>query len=388
MPETMIASLLGSADASSILIGAPKSFHFLNALEQSGAISLAIAFGHLTGWNLVKACLQKSAATSVRVLLGQHFFETEPILLNELRALSKLSTSPKFEVKLASADSIFHPKVWILDRVPSSVAIVGSGNLSKGGLAGNVECGLYTEDSESIKALRTWFEEHWRDASGRDQTFEAYSARFAEFEPMRKTIRAKFDHALHEQVDAEVAWRRKDALSKAHEFWASPTGQHEIATHDQAITRMRTVLKYPALELTAASWSKFLEIEEFGKINPAHREKTIAELPALQSALRKFTADQSQVETALKEMQEITGIGRNLATKFLAMIAPGDFIVLNGPVEHALQIFHCPIEPGPDISGKGYRQFLKELAPFIEASVDLGLQPASALDTFFYAYGK
>jgi phosphatidylserine/phosphatidylglycerophosphate/cardiolipin synthase-like enzyme len=156
--------------------------------------------------------------------LGRAFFQTEPNLLLELRKLEEGSSKPLFHVKLASAFTTFHPKVWIIHG-STPAAIVGSGNLTGGGLVGNVECGIYTSTADDVAALQQWFEEQWKSAPPLEEAYEKYIKSYHKIQPFLKPIRAMIDDATHEQAGGEARWRRNDAPSKAKRFWTSGSRQ-------------------------------------------------------------------------------------------------------------------------------------------------------------------
>ncbi len=372
-------------DDRSVLVGAPPDFDLLSSLRNATAVRIAMAFGHMSGWSKVEDALTQSKARSVTVLLGRAFFRTEPKVLLKLRTLEKEHSQPRFEVKLASVIATFHPKVWIINHEHSLIAIVGSGNLSGGGLLGNVECGIYTDNPEHVSALEQWFGLQWSLAATLEKTYEDYIGKYQKIEASRRAVEAMISAAADEQIDEEVRWRRRGALARAKEYWASEEGKKEVSDRDAAITRMRSVLDYPLFNFSARDWYEFLGILELGHIRLGHWKKTIAALPRLQEVLRAV-ADAGDVERALEELQEVAGIGRNVATKLLAMSMPDKCVVINNPVEHALRAFGYSIESGSNISGKGYLQIMRELRPFIEECEGIGLQPAEALDAFFYAH--
>src|ERR1035437_4138052 len=142
-----------SSARESALVGAPPDFDFLARLRKAVSIRAAIAFGHMSGWEEIDAVLNDSTAQNVHLLLGRSFFQTEPDLLDLLCARQEKSTPPHFEVKLAPATPMFHPKVWVIEHKGSADAIVGSANLSFGGFAANTECSGYFSDPEVIESL-------------------------------------------------------------------------------------------------------------------------------------------------------------------------------------------------------------------------------------------
>jgi HKD family nuclease len=180
--------LAGGTDLGSVLVGAPPDFDLLSSLRTSTTIRLAIAFGHMSGWELLREAFTRSTAHSVQVLFGQAFCQTEPKVLLEFINLAKRCRGRRFEVRLASDRSIFHPKVWIIEQKEMAAAIVGSGNLSGGGLRDNVECGIYTDNSGQVAALREWFETHWGAAPSFEETYKRYAERRRKVEPFLRQI--------------------------------------------------------------------------------------------------------------------------------------------------------------------------------------------------------
>jgi len=171
MAELSLAPILesGASDRSAV-IGAPDGFDFLASLQNAQVVRVAVAFGHKSGWTQVEHALRHSTASRVEVLLGQAFFRTEPELIVTLIGLQKQRAAPVFEVRLASVISTFHPKVWIVEGVDTSFGIVGSGNLSRGGLLSNVECSLYTSRSAGIARTTRYRAESRDQAPGRLQS--------------------------------------------------------------------------------------------------------------------------------------------------------------------------------------------------------------------------
>ncbi len=114
-------------------------------------------------------------------------------------------------MKLASAATTFHPKVWIIDGLLPA-AIVGSGNLTGGGLVKNAECGLYTIAADRVAGLRQWFDEHWKAAPPLEETYEKYIKSHEKVQAQIKTARAIIDDETRVLSDGEMKWRRNDAL--------------------------------------------------------------------------------------------------------------------------------------------------------------------------------
>jgi hypothetical protein len=387
MPDLALIPFLekGTADRS-VIVGAPPEFNLFAVLKTATDIRIAMAFGHMSGWSEIENAVEHSSAQLVRVLLGQSFFQTEPQVLLRLKDLQQSSRSPRFEVKLASVVATFHPKVWIIGHSKTPVCVVGSGNLSRGGLCSNVECGIFTGNHDQISTLRDWFDGLWTLTLPLDRTLDEYLRKYHKIDAARKPVEALIDAAINDQVDNEATWRRRRAIDLATEYWRSAEGIKAVKQREIGIAQMRKSLNYPSLKFDAAGWSEFLRIPELGRIRLGHERQTVAELSKLKSVLQRVVQQLTPVESSVELLQTITGIGRNLATKLLAMCQPEKFVVVNEPVESALRGFGYQVESGPGITGKAYKQFLQDLTNFIDECDAVGLKAAPALDAFFYAY--
>jgi len=384
---TLFQALLPSGSAHrSILVGAPENLDLLAHIRNASAICLATAFGHMSGLNEIFQALTQSKAQSVRVLLGQAFYRTEPNLLLELKKLHDNAALGTLDVHLASTVAIFHPKVWILQQQKHGIAIVGSSNLSGPGLLANIECAMYTDHATTITALQSWFDEQWANGTADSKDFDNYIKKYYEFAAARKLVDNKIIDAHREQALKEAAWRKKQALGIARDYWQSPGGKDAVRDRDTAVNKMRALLGYPAYEFSGSAWTEFLHIPELGRIRFGHQDKTIHALAQLQQLLRQFTTQALPIARAIDDLQEVPGIGPNLATKLVAMDTPTKCVVVNGPVERALSAFGYLLKTKPTLVGKEYVALLRELTSFIEEADSLGLQPATALDAFFYAY--
>lgn len=97
----------------------------------------------------------------LRVLAGGDFAQTEP---DALRFFLELGGS--CEVRLVSSSGVqgFHPKCYLFHADDSAVLIVGSSNLTSGGLASNIELNLRVEapaSDEAIVAVQRIFDSLW-----------------------------------------------------------------------------------------------------------------------------------------------------------------------------------------------------------------------------------
>ena len=72
MTDPTLSPFLESGNVDrAVLIGAPDDFDFTAGLENASSIRLAVAFGHMSGWNEVSASVTTSAAARIQVLLDR-----------------------------------------------------------------------------------------------------------------------------------------------------------------------------------------------------------------------------------------------------------------------------------------------------------------------------
>ena len=92
-----------------------------------------------------------------RIAVGLSMFVTKP---DFLRKLFQLSRKTDLELFLSDVgNQIFHPKIYAFENANSSVVVVGSANLTNGGLTKNYEASTIIDDSQLIASVSEWFDE-------------------------------------------------------------------------------------------------------------------------------------------------------------------------------------------------------------------------------------
>jgi HKD family nuclease len=373
----------GAVDLS-VVAGVSEGFDLRELLKGAKTVRIAAAFGSLKGWEKVEDHLKSSSAETVQVLLGQAFYQTDPRLLFRLRGLQGTSQGPKFGLMIAPMAPVFHPKVWIIDSQDKSVCVVGSGNLTAGGLLDNVECGLLTNVAAEVDALRSWFDGHWKAAPELSKTLDAYVAKHQELSRHRRATDLRIADAMKQQAQREAQWQKRDAINRAAEYWRGLDGLAAVKAQDRALERMQGLLHFKSWDFSPAEFSEFLRISALGHILLFHEALLLAELPAIKNRLGSLDNRALRTADHLDALQRIPGVGPNLATKLLAVYDPERFIVVNEPVKTALRSFGFKM--AADLDGKGYELFLREVRDFVEEAESQGLRPAAALDAFFFEY--
>ncbi len=115
----------------------------LEAMEQSSDLRLGVAFASRQGVEMIAddVTARLETGASVEFLVGLDMLWTEPQALELLNGLAR--THPKnaflYCYVPSPRGSIFHPKLYLMRNQDSATAIVGSSNLTRGGLKANVE---------------------------------------------------------------------------------------------------------------------------------------------------------------------------------------------------------------------------------------------------------
>jgi HKD family nuclease len=133
--------------------GTPMSDRLNADLESTSRLSIAVAYAKQSALSAVNLTEWVGPGRDLRLLAGTDFALTELDLLKRLEARQAGSC----RVFHSQKGSNFHPKLYVLDKPDSRVIYVGSSNLTRGGLKGNVEANVRIEAEhgapESVEAL-------------------------------------------------------------------------------------------------------------------------------------------------------------------------------------------------------------------------------------------
>jgi len=121
------------------------------AIIQSKDIKIAVAFLSMRGINLIynsiDSAMRKGA--SLEFLAGLDMQATEPAALRFLHNLSKNNNKLSLYCYASlEPSSIYHPKIYLLKNSDGTkvISVIGSSNLTEGGLKKNIEVNLVIED--------------------------------------------------------------------------------------------------------------------------------------------------------------------------------------------------------------------------------------------------
>jgi HKD family nuclease len=114
-------------------------------IAEAEEAKIAVAFVSRQGLSLIKPALDAAVLTGARVefLVGLDMQGTEPDALREMLVLSRSNAAFSLYCYASlSPSTIYHPKMYLLNKGGDATAIIGSSNLTRGGLKGNIEANV------------------------------------------------------------------------------------------------------------------------------------------------------------------------------------------------------------------------------------------------------
>lgn len=177
------------------------------------AVRAAVAF--VKGSGLAAAPELERAMTrgaEIRLLAGVDF------QLTDLDALDRFDRPPSaarvYVTAQPSERSAFHPKLYYLESGDVATAIVGSSNLTGGGLVGNVEANIYVKgnrEDHALAAIRGFHDRLWESPSAVPLTSD-----FRQTYHSLQDCRHAIELALRSDADYEKAHRAlRSAVAEA-----------------------------------------------------------------------------------------------------------------------------------------------------------------------------
>jgi hypothetical protein len=382
-------SILG--EGTSVVAGAPPGFDLNRQLRDAARVRVATAFAHKSGWKLIRDNLLKGK-TTLDLLTGLHFCQTEPAVLKEWLKLAQSRTNTRAFLA-ASNGPMFHPKVLIVEGVLSKFALVGSGNLSAGGLGDNVECWLYSDDVGVVRQVTAWFDTQLADPLKaqplRAPAIATYLPKYQKAQKFKTHVRRlqrEAEDAIVEEHEATMH-RWKQAVQEAHRYFRTKKFRHDWSQRVTAIPAMRRALAYPSFEFGVSGWKAFYDILAFGHLIEINRDSTFYNHAAkLRAAFRHLVDEAIDIEDRLNDVLErggsyrIPGVNLNIVTKVLLVHAPSRWPVFNGAVKKALRHFDY-VPPRGASPGRKYLAYAELMERFRTES---GAKKLAHLDTFFF----
>ena len=209
---------------------------------------------------IVSAWMSDSGALRALIDRGNRRCEVQAIIGTygeATHAPSLRSLAHEFGVqeslRIAETNGLFHPKLLLFHRRNGIVAWIGSANFTHGGLEGNEELVLETDDSNAVKEMGEWFGRQWTALKGQDslKALEEYETKWAEAQKTRKD-RSAFDILVHGKLptvkprptlsEATIHMRPKARETNGKLTGVIEYGEGDTADYDGAADGLRQLL--------------------------------------------------------------------------------------------------------------------------------------------------
>lgn len=204
-------------------VGGPKKVienKIKEFFKDSDKISIAVAFLESSGVATIRQSIEetKKNKASISIITGLDFGITAPEALQELRNLD-------VECNIIRNEN-FHPKLYIFERGNEATVIIGSSNLSKGGLSTNYEANLILSGNISESPINEVFEYfsylYSKSALLDDKIIELYSKRKNLSDEIKNSVNKderlqKVTDELKEYLNQKVSFAEVDLTKSEHE---------------------------------------------------------------------------------------------------------------------------------------------------------------------------
>lgn len=371
-------------------------------LKQAERLECLVAFAKESGLNGLLKPLRKALERGMeaRFAIGLDFYLTEPAVLRKLLALADKHALGLY---LSNASDTFHPKVYAFQNGKRCSVIVGSANLTHGGLCGNYEASALVDDASG--ALMASVTRHFNALVDEETLVPATKARIDAYER---------EYLIHDTC-RKVAKKRaqKASRSEGPDFTIladllelMKSDDSEYGFDEQKVVRQRNLrlAKRRLVELAAlrsnvrrdfpSRYDALIGLFHSGGL---HRGKSrIANHPeqfvaaAADILGRRNLSPASAFAILHEHFGDITGAGINLLTEILHALDNKRFAVMNQNAVSGLAlagIRDYPLHPTKqNVSADSYARYC-EHADAVRRSLDL--DDFTELDALFnYAYWR
>jgi len=354
-------------------------------IKTADKIDICVAFLKESGIGMIINELEKAvkAGTKVNVFCGIDFYSTEPAALKTLLSLFKPNKNSKLYVYNSRSGEVFHPKIYVFSRREKANVIVGSANMTLGGMKNNVEVSLLYETniaSADYKQVQKYLEtiEASEFTKEVDTLFiSQYAAKFKVY----KKAKEKYENEVRQQVE-EIKIMDIDA-PRLKEFVVDYQTNRDLQSKFKARKADYDLAKGvldDICDTTIRNKEEFLAL--YGRIvgqpgehlwasGSIFRHKNmVAEnfklVIKMIKIMRKNIAKSPEYLFSLgqKYSQKIKGLGPNVITEILNTYNVNKFAILNNNPLSVLKLFGSELPPTPAFTPQIYAEYSAQLIDF------------------------
>lgn len=233
------------------LINANQLLPFIKAKsEQARQARVAVAFARRSGLNLLEKQIESTLNKGAKwdFLVGLDFAQTEGIVLQQLLSWSN-QYKDRFSFACYSDPAIdrtpmFHPKVYLFHSRTKATGVVGSSNLTGGGLGRNIEANVALIGSRS-EIEETGLPAFFASLKFQQSCFTPDTAYIERYESIRKRVasasrkvlarpstKKEVEHLRKAEVPLVIKPRDPATLTGWQKLVYKALPESEFSTHD------------------------------------------------------------------------------------------------------------------------------------------------------------
>lgn len=320
-------------------------------LSSASEIFICTAFLKVPGLTLIRESLEAALhrGATATVLVGLDFFITDP---KALRELFDLMGNKKYQKRAhllicAQSNETFHPKLYFWRNGKDTNIVIGSANLTSGGLTRNIELSVMhslPHDSElanEVLAFRDEMEKHERVEPATEKLLSQYGRKWEIYSEAKKAADSEAKKKISEEFKFDVEKLntclkeyRHDKAQKIN--WKEKQKRYlearKILDHLTGLTKIgkRDFLSnYEKLiEGDWHFWSSGGLSRNKNQLAQNHK-KFLALLKQIRND-HSSAPMRSVLDEVHAQAKKITGLGWNVITEILNTFAPTKFGVFNG----------------------------------------------------------
>lgn len=368
-----------------------------------------VAFAKISGWNVIKEIVAAKVEKGLKVtfVVGIDFFQSDPEVLRSLLRLRRIAKKSGGQVAVymgqEASPYTLHPKVYWLKGREGQALVVGSANMTSGGLADNHElsAALSVDGTKWQSWLKRWIDDRIDDGAiveAKGPLIDRYEKRREIYRAAMKVAERRARRSMEAPAGQIISLNDLLAEMRADE---GPEGfvaqvRRRKRNHRDARTRIIDLVNKDDLKRREflVAYEALIQYWHSGGLQ---RGKTwVAKKPAqFQAALRALAAERSQDPASLFDLlaehfYEIPRAGTNVLTEILHTRDPRRFPVMNRNSVAGMRLANItgyPQAPSKaTVDGALYARFAADAEALRQS---LGLRDLGELDVLFnFAYWK
>lgn len=365
-------------------------------LKQAQQFECMVAFAKASAMRDLLAPLEAALARGIRArfAVGLSFHITEPAMLRKLFNLTK---KYQMALYLSATNVTFHPKIYAVREQEQCRVIVGSANLTAGGLTDNYEASVLVNDKAGtlMAAVEAHFDELIREGyliPATQTLIDTYAHDFSVHDAWRKMAKRRVDKICRDKSQDHAVLAHMLEEMKLNESEHGFFAQQELRKKNLAQAKRQLNLLAASNKLSAGGFlPRYEALITLFHSGGLHRAKTrIANNPALfLNAIadivgRRNLSAAKAFEVLHGHFEGIPGAGINLLTEILHVINNKRYAVMNQNAVTGLEVagyINYPSHPSKkNVNSELYERYCQDT---LAVQQHLGLSNLTELDALF-----